>query len=1009
MKYNDTHTIYLLGDLNGSITRPEPTCRDRMLRNFCQEMDLCISVPVCDTFFHVNGRDSAQSDYILTMNKDSKSMKNYRVLELTTNTSDHIPVHVNIDWDKVPSTTANNETHQSTDTVKPKTRWDRIDLSRYKDLTDVPLDMDSIGSPSQLITTINNINDHLSNAAEGSQLVPCRKRKKSKKGLNIWNPEIARCIKKSKECLFRWRSAGSPRIRTHPLCIDRKYAKAKLRAEIRRAMNNIREKQYTEIMNARSDNTKLFFKLIQMQRATKSTATELLIANGKNYTHSDIPRGFASYFTDLAIPKSNESFDQSYKDSTSLCTAIQDVICRNNNDTINPISINETRHIISSFKNGKAADSSNITAEHFKYAGMGIIKAVADVINFMLRTKFVPAELTQGTLTPVLKKGKDATVADNYRGITVTPLFSKILEKAWLLRATPILSSNQNLLQRGFTKGVAPLNAALLVTESINEAIDCKSPLYITFLDASKAFDVVDHEILLDELYSSGIDGSLWVLLRELYREPTTRVKWNNIISEEFNVLQGVRQGGVSSAPVYKSYTNRLLNNLQKHHLGHRIGTVNVSAPTCADDIAILSNSHHDSQAAINIVDDYAASHRYTINASKSATVAFNSFINVPLEIGNCEIPYAETAVHLGISRQSSNSNNIDERIQAARRTTYALMGAGMHGRNGLAPYVTQQLLSTYVIPRLIYGLEVTKLKTTEITKLENFQRKMLRQLQFLPDSPSPSNAAIYGLLGVKPVTASMDTASLLLLGKIAGSPGSLEYEIACRQLAVKNFKSKSWFMYCRSLTNKYDLPSIYDLMRDPPTYSNWKHKVTEAVNNYWSTDMRTDAAGKSSLRFLNSSSFTIGQVHPLWKTLSSNPREVVKAAIKARVLTGTYVLQANRAKFNQFEVDPTCQLCKSGPEDRLHFILHCQALDDVRQKYLLKLKNRLHNYYSSNEIDTIYQADNILLQIILDPTHPDLQCISCTPPVAELTWEIEPVTRSLCYSLHSKRSALMK
>ena len=71
--------------------------------------------------------------------------------------------------------------------------------------------------------------------------------------------------------------------------------------------------------------------------------------------------------------------------------------------------------------------------------------------------------------------------------------------------------------------------------------------------------------------------------------------------------------------------------------------------------------------------------------------------------------------------------------------------------RNNFCPHMLFQ--------DLYYGLEVTKLKTTEITKLENFQRKMLRQLQFLPDSPSPSNAAIYGLLGVKPVTASMDTA----------------------------------------------------------------------------------------------------------------------------------------------------------------------------------------------------------------------------------------------------------
>ena len=88
--------------------------------------------------------------------------------------------------------------------------------------------------------------------------------------------------------------------------------------------------------------------------------------------------------------------------------------------------------------------------------------------------------------------------------------------------------------------------------------------------------------------------------------------------------------------------------------------------------------------------------------------------------------------------------------------------------------HVTQLLLTTYVIPRLIYGLEVTKLKITEITKLENFQRKMLRQLHFLPDSPSPSNTAIYGLLGVKPISASLDTASLLLIGKIAGSQVAL-------------------------------------------------------------------------------------------------------------------------------------------------------------------------------------------------------------------------------------------
>ena len=127
-------------------------------------------------------------------------------------------------------------------------------------------------------------------------------------------------------------------------------------------MNNIREKKYTEIMNARVDNTKLFFKLIQIQRATKSTSTELLITNNKSYTHSDIAGGFATFYTNLAMPKSSESFDQPYKDWASLCTAIQDVICRNDSNAIIPISLEELIHIIASFKNGKAAESSNITA-----------------------------------------------------------------------------------------------------------------------------------------------------------------------------------------------------------------------------------------------------------------------------------------------------------------------------------------------------------------------------------------------------------------------------------------------------------------------------------------------------------------------------------------------------------------------------------------------------------------------------------------------------------------------
>ena len=140
-------------------------------------------------------------------------------------------------------------------------------------------------------------------------------------------------------------------------------------------------------------------------------------------------------------------------------------------------------------------------------------------------------------------------------------------------------------------------------------------------------------------------------------------LKWNGFISDSFKVKQGVRQGGLTSAPIYKIYTNRLPDQLTEHHTGHRIGTVKAPAPTCADDMDILFNAQTDTHMALNIVENYSKSHKYKINASKSATVPYSSSVYTELTIDHESIPYYEKAVHLGISRKTNNSLDVDERI----------------------------------------------------------------------------------------------------------------------------------------------------------------------------------------------------------------------------------------------------------------------------------------------------------------------------------------------------------
>ena len=81
-------------------------------------------------------------------------------------------------------------------------------------------------------------------------------------------------------------------------------------------------------------------------------------------------------------------------------------------------------------------------------------------------------------------------------------------------------------------------------------------------------------------------------------------------------------------------------------------------------------------------------------------------------------------------------------------------------------------------------------------------------------------------------------------------------------------------------------------------------------VSAYWVDKIKLEASEKLSLKFLNNQNYKIAEVHYLWKNAGFTLMAIKKAGFKAKLITGTYVLQSNRFKFNQYSVDPTCLLC---------------------------------------------------------------------------------------------------
>ena len=475
-------------------------------------------------------------------------------------------------------------------------------------------------------------------------------------------------------------------------------------------------------------------------------------------------------------------------------------------------------------------------------------------------------------------------------------------------------------------------------------------------------------------------------------------------MSDPFQVRQGVRQGGILSTVHYKLFNNDLLHMLQDSGLGANIGCFYCGAPTCADDVAALGGRMH-AQCIVYMVKGYCCGHRYCIHPKKSEEVPLNkddkeSQSNIVF--GDEAIPKVQSTVHLGIHRQTNGRPDITHTVQLGRRTMYSMMGAGVYGGSGLSPVVSAHLWKTYVIPRVIYGLEVLSYTLSDLQCLERMQRDMLRKIQSL--SKSTASVAVNCLLGVRPVEQELDLRKLTLLCSVLYSDGTLELDIAKRQIAIKDPDSHSWFAACARLLHKYSLPNIYTLQQQFSCEASCKREVKAQVDTFVAESWHAEAKEKTSLKYLNACK--VGGTHLCWKTVANSPRDVRRAITKVRLLTGTYYLQTNRVKFKNGAVTDLCLLCSAASEDRVHFIAECNALSSVRQNYISQIASILSVNNPIVTVSAVINNRDLLTQLILDCTSATVATnVNLSP---EDCHNVETVSRHLCFALHLKRCKLL-
>lgn len=285
---------------------------------------------------------------------------------------------------------------------------------------------------------------------------------------------------------------------------------------------------------------------------------------------------------------------------------------------LDPVGPDELLNLIKELKDSKSPGPDNIGPSLVKMISQTILFPLIDIFNKSLCTGIVPCKLKVAKVIPIYKKG-DPKLTCNYRPISLLSIFDKLLEKVMRTRLLRYLYVNNILYkyQFGFRKNYSTSLALIEVVDSILEHLDNHDSVIGIYLDLQKAFDTVNHNILLYKLFNIGVAYS-WFRNYLSGRYQYTQV--NDIDSNISKVTCGVPQGSVLGPLLFIIYVNDISNAIP----GHKIKLF-------ADD-ANLFISNPDLQVAIDIANQssnhlnkWFIANKLSLNIDKTCYMVFPS------------------------------------------------------------------------------------------------------------------------------------------------------------------------------------------------------------------------------------------------------------------------------------------------------------------------------------------------------------------------------------------------
>uniref|UniRef100_A0A8C6M161 Reverse transcriptase domain-containing protein n=1 Tax=Nothobranchius furzeri TaxID=105023 RepID=A0A8C6M161_NOTFU len=217
----------------------------------------------------------------------------------------------------------------------------------------------------------------------------------------------------------------------------------------------------------------------------------------------------------------------------------------------------EIYEIVRNMKNKTSTDWNDIDMKTLKYVIEGIVKPLTHICNLSFQKGFFPNNMKVARVIPIYKTG-DKHQFTNYRPVSILSQFSKILEKLFVKRFDNFVDQCELLTecQYGFRNNRSTVQALIDLNEEITECIDKKKHAIGLFLDLKKAFDTVNHDVLMRKMEKYGFRGIVLDWIKSYLSNRQQYVQINQHKSGLREIQCGVPQGSVLGPKLFIMYIN---------------------------------------------------------------------------------------------------------------------------------------------------------------------------------------------------------------------------------------------------------------------------------------------------------------------------------------------------------------------------------------------------------------------------------------------------------------------